>query len=813
MTAAGAVAAAAPAEEPPETIAFLQQTLPPEQPGAYYFVSEQDAGGRWRDHAVATIAEAARLALQFDAAGANAYFALAAFAPDSSAPSRVRRKQEHAISLRALFLDVDVGKPGAYATQEDVRAELKRFCDAVGLPLPRSISSGKGLHLYWLLNEPVPRDEWQGAADNLAALCAALAFKVDTSCTTDAARVLRPVGTHWRKVGRPLPVRILEDAASLPFAEIAAALGEACQRHGAVVQERARAPVKNAAVSINADFEVHYLRPPANADLIAENCAQLRDMRDSGGCITEPRWHACIGVLVHADSGEEVAHEWSSGDPRYTRAETEGKITRARDFGPTTCARFAEMYREGCANCTHNGQITSPIHLGTAHRIAPQVLQPGESPSSVSIVPQSQSAGSALTAPYAAQNAALPFGAPATVEPLFDVESARASRFFRTAPPPRTWILKDCLPAGIVGGIVASGGTGKSQAMLQLAAAVAAGLPFCDTWEVSESGEVLALMAEDDDPELWRRMLCIARDLECKHPGSNAKKSIGQNCIIKSLIGETNLLTELKLDREVRQTVLVARVIATARQLSNLKLIILDPVSRFRGGNENDAQDVTRFIEAVECIRAAIPSVTVLIVHHTNKWSGGNEDRSQNDARGSSAFSDGIRWQMNLAALNKKETACVSAGERHMYLSATVTKNNYAPPQPAVYLKRGEGGVLTKTALGDVAGKDGGNLQSQILARVRDIARNGEPLSAEQFEKEFGGKTNVFGIGAVAVRGLIRQALDAGLLSKPTAGHKKPLNVTDAGLAVLAVWEAARTPDNRRAKPEQATANSANSAK
>jgi hypothetical protein len=771
MTAA--VAVAAPAEGLPETVAFLKQTLPPEQPGAFYFVSEQDAGGRWRDHPVATIAEAARLALQFDAAGANAYFALAAFAPDSSAPSRVRRKQEQAISLRALFLDVDVGKPGAYATQEDARAELKRFCNATGLPLARSVASGKGLHLYWLLNEPALRDEWQGAADNLAALCAALNFKIDTACTTDAARVLRPVGTHWRKAGGPLPVRLLEDAPSVSFAKIKAILDDACRRHGGIAKERVPVVPKNPGNSINWAFEVRHIYPPANADLIAEACTQIREMRDTGGRISEPRWHACIGVLVCADNSDQVVQEWSNKHAKYRIEEAEDYIARARDFGhPTTCARFAEINREGCLNCVHNGRITSPIQLGNVHRLAPRASPQGESPPAAP-----QSSGSVLTAP----NAALAFGAPVAVEPLFDIESARARRFFLTAPPPRTWILKDCLPAGIVGGIVAMGGTGKSQAMLQLAAAVATGLPFCDTWEIGEPGEVLALMAEDDEPELHRRMLCIARELERAHPGRNAESAIGRNCIIKSLIGGANLLTELKLDREVRQTSLVARVIATARQLGNLKLIIFDPVSRFRGGSENDAQDVTRFIETMERIRAAIPGATVLIVHHTNKWSSGNEDRSQNDARGSSAFSDNIRWQMNLAPLNKKETGCVPAGERHMYLSATVTKSNYAPPQPTLYLKRGEGGILLKADLAERVKRKEETITLQI---VQKIAASEDQFSARSFANTFCGEGGIFGIGQNKLVQCVNQAIGHGYLKKDGT-PRGLLCVTDLGKGVL----------------------------
>ncbi len=390
-----AVTASGPDEGSAATLKFLQETLPPEQPGACYFVSEQDAGGRWKDHPVATIAEAARSALQIDAAGANAYFALATFAPDSSAPSRVRRRQEHAVSLRALFLDVDCAKPGAYATQEEAWTELKRFCNAARLPMPRSVSSGKGLHLYWVLTEPVPRGEWQGAADTLAALCPALAFKADPACTTDAARVLRPVGTHWRKKDKrgPLPVRLLEDAAPAAFATIKTILDEACQRHNVARRDRIPASVKSAATRINQEFEVHYLYPAADADRIAENCAQLREMRDTGGCITEPRWHACLGVLVHTENADEVAHAWSRGDTlRYTRAETESKLARLReqDIGPTTCERFAVLHPAGCSNCAHKGEIRSPIRLGYVQRMAPAVTALPESTPHAPVAPPAQ---------------------------------------------------------------------------------------------------------------------------------------------------------------------------------------------------------------------------------------------------------------------------------------------------------------------------------------------------------------------------------------------------------------------------------------
>jgi len=562
----------------------------------------------------------------------------------------------------------------------------------------------------------------------------------------------------------------------------------------------ARSTVKG----LNWEFEVRYLYPAVSAHCIAENCEQVRQMRDLGGRISEPRWYASLGVLAHTENGDEVAHEWSAGDPRYTYDETEGRLARLRrdEIGPTTCGRFADLYPDGCANCKYKGKIKSPIQLGHVQSIAPDDSQssakaPNKPVSSAPIVSPPQVVTGTMAAPqaapYQAHAAAFAFGAPASVEPLFDIESARAGRFIHTLPTPRVWLLKDCLPAGVVGGLVAAGGAGKTQAVLQLCVAVAAGLPFCDTWNTGAPGEVLALLAEDDEAEIHRRLYHIVRYFCHAHPNSNVEAIVAQNLYVKSVVAENNLLTALAFNREVQQTDRVARIVATARPLKNLKLIILDPVSRFRGGVENSAEDVTRFIEALERIRTAFPSATVLVVHHTNKWSGQNEEQSQGAARGSSAFSDGIRWQMNLAGLNTKEAARVPAAERHMYLSATITKNNYAPPQATVYLKRADGGVLTKSSLEDAAGKKVGNIMLQIVARILDS----EPMSADTFEAEFGGKTNVFGVGKVSLRGHIKQAIDAGYLTKTETGREKHLVVTDNGRAALSVMRAATAKNPR----------------
>jgi hypothetical protein len=109
--------------------------------------------------------------------------------------------------------------------------------------------------------------------------------------------------------------------------------------------------------------------PLANANAIADQCAQLGYMRATGGLTSEPVWHACIGVLAFCENGERLAHDWSKGDQRYNPRETQGKFDRCRALaGATLCARFQDMDNETrarCEACPHKGKINSPIMSGT----------------------------------------------------------------------------------------------------------------------------------------------------------------------------------------------------------------------------------------------------------------------------------------------------------------------------------------------------------------------------------------------------------------------------------------------------------------
>ena len=348
---------------------------------------------------------------------------------------------------------------------------------------------------------------------------------------------------------------------------------------------------------------------------------------------------------------------------------------------------------------------------------------------------------------------------------LFALRTARPDYFIDEEPEPKKWMIKDCLPAGKVGLLAARGGTGKSFFALQLGISVATGTNL-QPWEVSAARKVVYLAAEDDEDELHRRFHDICKVITANHiTPDEFSKSLRANMLIKSMVGADNRMTSDDYGREVVPTDFVDRFLHTVAGYGQIGLIIIDPASRFRGGDENRASDATRFVEALERLAKAT-GATVLVIHHVNKWSGRENEQMQEAARGSSAFTDGVRWQMNLAVMTQTEAKefGVADDERSFYVTATITKNNYAPPQPKVIFRRGEGGVLSTVQLISNKQKVTEDLASRTIELLRSECKRGALYSKSGFEAEFGGLGNVLDVGRVALRKLLDELIKCGKL-------------------------------------------------
>jgi len=305
---------------------------------------------------------AAATALDWDAQGLTVYHACASF---NGANKRTR---EDAKWVRAFWMDLDVGEgPNKFATIDGAIEALSEFVKEARLPSPLVVLSGGGLHCYWTLIEDISPGQWETAAKLLKSLCIALEFKADPMRTADIASVLRPVGTHNRKHGEAV-VRLGLDAGPYNYVEFYNVVETACKQH------KAKKPYSAPKEPINAKFQVPLEYPPSSAHKIAEKCAQIRAVRDTGGDVSEPVWYAAIQLLHFTIESDELIHSWSSPYPGYSAEETDKKINQIREMAPTTCAKFEQVHAAGCTGCPHRGKITSAIQLGLEIKVkeAPQ---------------------------------------------------------------------------------------------------------------------------------------------------------------------------------------------------------------------------------------------------------------------------------------------------------------------------------------------------------------------------------------------------------------------------------------------------------
>lgn len=374
---------------------------------------------------------------------------------------------------------------------------------------------------------------------------------------------------------------------------------------------------------------------------------------------------------------------------------------------------------------------------------------------------------------------------PAT--PMFDVVDARIDRYLATPPPPQRWVLDGFLPLGIVAAIVAPGGTGKSQLLMQLAYSVATGAPLAGFWPVGESGTVLMLCAEDSENEIHRRISRIDQQLRAGMTQAQ-RTALEKHFLVRSLVGEDVLLTQTIRNNEVVRTQLADRLLLTAQQVTDLKLIIIDPASRFRGGDENSNLHATRFVQALEYL-ALNTGATVLIAHHSGKGAMNTGEVTQTASRGASALTDGIRWQLALTPLTsiKKGYESVPSDLRHHHLEAKLVKSNYTAPKASVLLRREDDGYLAAT---DVTAS--GPSIKRLAQIIKIIAELPNGITARQFEISYGGLKKELKIPERDVRKLLESARDLGLLS---GERRQPLKITGAATPWLKSQQAVHPMD------------------
>ena len=343
-----------------ETIEFFQRVWP--RTGHYCLDTKTKRG--FKHHWFTSMEAAAEAVLALEMRHGTVYHACASFLEP------INRKAANAEAVRSLWMDLDVGpEPTKFASIAEAGQQLKAFLTNTGLPTPMIVGSGGGLHVYWTFTTDVDPAAAHPAAQRLKMLAIHHGFKIDLTRTADFASVLRPVGSHNWKYELPRAVQAIFDGADYNFEDLAERIALNVEHLG--LQPPAATPAKAAPKGVNAAFEVPVNYPDSDPDRVANQCAQIREMRASKGNVPEPQWYGAIQVLHFCKGGDEAIHQWSQGYAGYSAAETDSKIRQIATFGPTTCATFAQRNPDGCKSCPHRGSITSPIQLGAVYAELP----------------------------------------------------------------------------------------------------------------------------------------------------------------------------------------------------------------------------------------------------------------------------------------------------------------------------------------------------------------------------------------------------------------------------------------------------------
>lgn len=334
---------------------FLSLVLPPLQTGECYCSWANDAQGDIKQKFVSSIEELSAESDKLVSDNFNSFFALAKFASADQG-----RYATNAVALKSFFLDVDCGEGKPYTDVDSGLTALRSFCKATGLPKPTIIKSGRGAHVYWILDTEIPRTEWKPYAERLKQLCVEHDFKADPAVTTDAARILRvPDTMHLKDILNPLPVEILLACPAIPLSTLEPILAPTEDILKAIEKSEYRRPMDAMTLALMGSSQSRF-RTIMLKTAEGKGCNQLLHIYENQTTIEEPLWRAGLSIAHQCVDRDKAIHNLSKNHPEYSAQETDRKANETK--GPYTCETFKKLNPSGCEGCTL--KLTSPIQLG-----------------------------------------------------------------------------------------------------------------------------------------------------------------------------------------------------------------------------------------------------------------------------------------------------------------------------------------------------------------------------------------------------------------------------------------------------------------
>ena len=330
---------------------FLEKILPTQ---GWYCIVGMTPGAAPMTSWHSTIYAAASRVTELTDLGYDVYHACASFKKNT------RREQKNALYCKASWLDLDCGPNKDYDSQNAAVDALVEFANSLKLPAPLIVSSGYGLHLYWVYDRDIPVNEWKVVAEQLKECCRELGLKADASVTADEARLLRPVGSKNFKRNGEVEVELWLDGVPSTFEDVKRVLAvDAVLPPPPSYIPRTLSPLQKSLQENRRNRFSNILEKSSRS----VGCDQLVHIATDQANIDYNLWRAGLSIAANCVDGTDAIHIISDQHPNYS-ADVTIKKTEDLIDKPYLCSTFNSINPGVCDKCVHKGKIKSPIVLG-----------------------------------------------------------------------------------------------------------------------------------------------------------------------------------------------------------------------------------------------------------------------------------------------------------------------------------------------------------------------------------------------------------------------------------------------------------------
>lgn len=289
--------------------------------------------------------------------------------------------------LRSFYLDLDCGEGERkqFPTQAAGIAALKEFCKAVKLPAPMLVSSGNGVHAYWVLEEDVNLSVWAPYQAGLHQLAEKHGVPSDPATMRGTQPMRLPGTLHFKDPENPKPVVVLKQTTPITLERFSQSVPMGITNSGkrgapdaltaALAGENGEVPPSKFMKLLSKSRNIIPVKEDVKYVIDGKVVFKKETLEKSAGCphvlhAYESRetmeYNLWCGILqiaqfcVDRDEAIQVmgeGHQDDDFDKNSAKAAT-------FDKGAATCDYFRKLNPSLCNGCIHNTKINSPYTLG-----------------------------------------------------------------------------------------------------------------------------------------------------------------------------------------------------------------------------------------------------------------------------------------------------------------------------------------------------------------------------------------------------------------------------------------------------------------